>query len=126
MVSNENEEMLSVSEKGIGKRTEINEYRITNRGGKGVIAMKLTSKTGKLVGVVNVDENMDLMVLTSSGKMIRVDMQTIRKAGRATRGVIIVNVDDDKAVSIARCQKEEKEEEVIEEENGLLDLKNEE
>lgn len=126
VVSNENEEILSVSEKGIGKRTEINEYRITNRGGKGVIAMKLTSKTGKLVGVVNVDENMDLMVLTSSGKMIRVDMQTIRKAGRATSGVIIVNVDDDKVVSIARCPKEEKEEEVIEEENGLLDLKNEE
>ena len=125
VVSNENEEILSVSEKGIGKRTEINEYRITNRGGKGVIAMKLTSKTGKLVGVVNVDENMDLMVLTSSGKMIRVDMQTIRKAGRATSGVIIVNVDDDKVVSIARCPKEEKEE-VIEEENGLLDLKNEE
>ena len=124
VVSNENEEILSVSEKGIGKRTEINEYRITNRGGKGVIAMKLTSKTGKLVGVVNVDENMDLMVLTSSGKMIRVDMQTIRKAGRATSGVIIVNVDDDKVVSIARCPKEEKEEEV-EEENGLLDLKNE-
>ena len=126
VVSNENEEILSVSEKGIGKRTEINEYRITNRGGKGVIAMKLTSKTGKLVGVVNVDENMDLMVLTSSGKMIRVDMQTIRKAGRATSGVIIVNVDDDKVVSIARCPKEEKEEEAIEEENGLLDLKNEE
>lgn len=109
VIVDENEEILSVSEKGIGKRTEVNEYRITNRGGKGVIAMKLTNKTGKLVGVVNVDENMDLMVLTSSGKMIRVDMQSIRKAGRATSGVIIVNVDDDKVVSIARCPKEEKE-----------------
>ncbi len=128
VVSSENEEILSVSEKGIGKRTEINEYRITNRGGKGVIAMKLTSKTGKLVGVVNVDENMDLMVLTSSGKMIRVDMQAIRKAGRATSGVIIVNVNDDKVVSIARCPKEEKEEEseALEEDNGLLGLNNEE
>ncbi|MCH5322029.1 MAG: DNA gyrase subunit A [Helicobacter sp.] len=109
-IESDNEEILSVSEKGIGKRTEVNEYRITKRGGKGVIAMKLTPKTGKLVGVVNVDENMDLMVLTSSGKMIRVDMQGIRKAGRATSGVIIVNVNDDKVVSIARCPKEEKEE----------------
>lgn len=107
VVEDENQEILSVSEKGIGKRTEVNEYRMTNRGSKGVIAMKLTSKTGKLVGIVNVDENMDLMVLTSSGKMIRVDMQSIRKAGRATSGVIIVNVNDDKVVSIARCPKEE-------------------
>ena len=117
-IIDENEEILSVSEKGIGKRTEVNEYRITNRGGKGVIAMKLTGKTGKLVGVVNVDEKMDLMVLTSSGKMIRVDMQSIRKAGRATSGVIIVNVDDDKVVSIARCPKEEKESEVREGDEG--------
>ncbi len=107
VMSSENEEILSVSERGIGKRTEVNEYRITNRGGKGVIAMRLTEKTGKLVGIVNVDENMDLMALTSSGKMIRVDMQSIRKAGRATSGVIIVNVDDDKVVSIARCPKED-------------------
>ena len=117
-IIDENEEILSVSEKGIGKRTEVNEYRITNRGGKGVIAMKLTGKTGKLVGVVNVDEKMDLMVLTSSGKMIRVDMQSIRKAGRATSGVIIVNVDDDKVVSIARCPKEEKESEASEGDEG--------
>ena len=119
VVASENEEILSVSEKGIGKRTEVNEYRITNRGGKGVIAMKLTPKTGKLVGIVNVDENMDLMVLTSSGKMIRVDMQSIRKAGRATSGVIIVNVDDDKVVSIARCPKEEEQDD--ENEFGLLE-----
>lgn len=119
IIANENEEILSVSEKGIGKRTEANEYRITKRGGKGVIAMKLTPKTGKLVGVVNVDENMDLMVLTSNGKMIRVDMQTIRKAGRATSGVIIVNVNDEKVVSIARCPKEEK---AIDEEEESVDL----
>lgn len=123
IIANENEEILSVSEKGIGKRTEANEYRITNRGGKGVIAMKLTPKTGKLVGIVNVDENMDLMVLTSSGKMIRVDMQSIRKAGRNTSGVIIVNVDDDRVVFIARCPKEEQESIENEEDSslGLLD-----
>jgi DNA gyrase subunit A len=69
--------------------------------------MKLTSKTKDLVGVVMVDESMDLMALTSSGKMIRVDMQTIRKAGRNTSGVIVVNVGSDEVVSIARCPKEE-------------------
>ncbi|CAM2959065.1 DNA gyrase subunit A [Helicobacter burdigaliensis] len=122
VISSENEEILSVSEKGIGKRTEANEYRITKRGGKGVIAMKLTPKTGKLVGVVNVDENMDLMVLTSSGKMIRVDMHSIRKAGRATSGVIIVNVAEEKVVSIARCPKEEKDEEEGEEQSQDLGL----
>ncbi len=126
IIANENEEILSVSEKGIGKRTEANEYRITKRGGKGVIAMKLTPKTGKLVGVVNVDENMDLMVLTSSGKMIRVDMQSIRKAGRATSGVIIVNVNDEKVVSIARCPKEEKEIQESDEDIGLLGANNKE
>ncbi len=107
VIRSEKEELLTVSEKGIGKRTEAEEYRLQSRGGKGVIAMKLTPKTGSLVGVVNVDESMDLMLLTSTGKMIRVDMQTIRKAGRNTSGVIIVNVSDDKVVSIARCPKEE-------------------
>ena len=126
IIANENEEILSVSEKGIGKRTEANEYRITKRGGKGVIAMKLTPKTGKLVGVVNVDENMDLMVLTSSGKMIRVDMQSIRKAGRATSGVIIVNEKKEKVVSIARCPKEEKEIQESDEDIGLLGANNKE
>ncbi len=118
VLSSEKEELLTVSEKGLGKRTEAEEYRLINRGGKGVIAMKLTAKTGNLVGVVNVDEGMDLMVLTSSGKMIRVDMQTIRKAGRATSGVIIVDVDDDRVIDIAVCPKEEKEEDITEESDG--------
>ncbi|RAX57054.1 DNA gyrase subunit A [Helicobacter monodelphidis] len=111
VINSENEEVLSVSEKGIGKRTEVSEYRMTKRGGKGVIAMKLTQKTGQLVGIVSVDESMDLMVLTGNGKMIRVDMHSIRKAGRNTSGVIIVNVQDEWVVSIAKCPKEEKEDE---------------
>ncbi|WP_281951290.1 DNA gyrase subunit A [Nitrosophilus kaiyonis] len=110
-IENEEQELLTVSEKGIGKRTEANEYREQSRGGKGVIAMKLTPKTGDVVGVVTVDEDKDLMVLTSIGKMIRVDMQSIRKAGRNTSGVMIVRLDKgDKVVSIAKCPKEEKEE----------------
>ncbi|WP_086251583.1 DNA gyrase subunit A [Campylobacter devanensis] len=107
VIENDAQEILSVSQKGIGKRTTADEYRLQSRGGKGVICMKLTSKTKDLVGVVMVDESMDLMALTSSGKMIRVDMQTIRKAGRNTSGVIVVNVGSDEVVSIARCPKEE-------------------
>ena len=104
-----------MSEKGLGKRTTASEYREQNRAGKGVISMKLTPKTGDVVGVVFVEEDKDLMCLTSIGKMIRVDMETIRKAGRNTSGVKIVNVDaKDRVVSIAKCQKEE----TPDEENG--------
>ena len=79
--------------------------------------MKLSPKTGNIVGEVLVDDTQDLMLLTSIGKMIRVDMQTIRKAGRNTSGVIIVNMDkDDKVVSIAKCPKEDEEIEL--DENG--------
>ncbi|KIM05387.1 MAG: DNA gyrase subunit A [Sulfurovum sp. AS07-7] len=115
----EEQEILTVSEMGVGKRTTVDEYRVTNRAGSGVISMKLSNKTGKtVVGNVIVDENQDLMALTSIGKMIRVDMQSIRKAGRNTSGVNIVNVDKgDRVVSIARCPKEE-----IDDENGELDI----
>ncbi|AQW86046.1 DNA gyrase, subunit A [Campylobacter pinnipediorum subsp. caledonicus] len=107
VIENNSQEVLSISQKGIGKRTTADEYRLTNRGGKGVICMKLTGRTGDLVGVVMVDDDMDLMALTTSGKMIRVDMQSIRKAGRNTSGVIVVNVDGDEVVSIASCPKTE-------------------
>ncbi|RXJ75190.1 DNA gyrase subunit A [Aliarcobacter skirrowii] len=110
IIDSEDQEILTVSEKGIGKRTTVEEYRLTNRAGSGVIAMKLSPKTGNVIGEVLVDDTQDLMLLTSIGKMIRVDMQTIRKAGRNTSGVIIVNMDkDDKVVSIAKCPKEDEE-----------------
>ena len=124
VIENETQELLTVSEKGIGKRTEVEAYRLTNRAGSGVISMKLSNRTGqKVIGNVLVDENQDLMALTSIGKMIRVDMQTIRKAGRNTSGVTIVNVDKgDKVVSIAKCPKEEepKEELIIDEKDNTL------
>ncbi|AHJ11679.1 DNA gyrase subunit A [Sulfurospirillum multivorans] len=108
VIYNDQEELLTVTEKGIGKRTTADEYRLQGRGGKGVIAMKLTPKTADLVGVVIVDEDKDLMALTSSGKMIRVDMETIRKAGRNTSGVKVVSVEGKDVVqSLARCPKEE-------------------
>jgi len=110
IIASDEQEILIVAEKGIGKRTEAGEYRLTNRGGSGVIAMKMTNKTGKyIVGCLMVDEDMDMMALTKGGKMIRVDMQTISKSSRNTSGVYIVKGDE--VVSISRCPKEEKEEE---------------
>jgi DNA gyrase subunit A len=114
-IENEEDELLMLSEKGLGKRTTASEYREQNRAGKGVISMKLTPKTGDVVGVVMVEEDKDLMCLTSVGKMIRVDMEQIRKAGRNTSGVKVVSVEKkDIVVSIAKCQKEEKPEEISE------------
>jgi len=112
VIEHEEQELLTVSENGVGKRTEVEAYRLTNRAGSGVASMKLSPKTGKtVVGNVLVDEDQDLMALTSVGKMIRVDMNTIRKAGRNTSGVTIVNVDKgDKVVSIAKCPKEKDDE----------------
>lgn len=107
-ISSDNDKLLTVSEQGIGKQTLAGEYRLQSRGGKGVIVMKLTSKTGDLVSIVNVnDENMDLMVLTTKGKMIRVDTNAIREAGRNTSGVKIVNVGSEKVAFAVTCPKEE-------------------
>lgn len=117
VIENDEQEVLSISAKGIGKRTNAGEYRLQSRGGKGVICMKLTDKTKELISVVIVDESMDLMALTSSGKMIRVDMQSIRKAGRNTSGVIVVKVENDEVVSIAKCPKEENNDEGFDDEN---------
>ncbi|GKH60820.1 DNA gyrase subunit A [Campylobacter ureolyticus] len=114
------QEILSVASKGIGKRTTAEEYRLQKRAGKGVICMRLTNKTGDLVGIVIVDDEMDLMALTTSGKMIRVDMQSIRKAGRNTSGVKVVNVDGEEVVNIAICPKIEDEE--ASEESDQLNL----
>jgi DNA gyrase subunit A len=115
-IQSEEDELLMLSEKGLGKRTTASEYREQNRAGKGVISMKLTPKTGDVVGVVMVEEDKDLMCLTSVGKMIRVDMEQIRKAGRNTSGVKVVTVEKkDIVVSMAKCQKEEKPDEPKEE-----------
>lgn len=107
-IGSDNDKLLTVSEQGIGKQTLAGEYRLQSRGGKGVIVMKLTNKTGNLVSIVNVnDENMDLMVLTTKGKMIRVDTDAIREAGRNTSGVKIVNVGSEKVAFAVTCPKEE-------------------
>jgi len=118
IIDSDEQEILTVSEKGIGKRTTAGEYRLTNRAGSGVIAMKLNAKTGKhVVGCVIVNENMDMMALTKGGKMIRVDMQSISKSSRNTSGVYIVKGDD--VASISRCPKKETPEDGDDEENEL-------
>jgi DNA gyrase subunit A len=123
IIKNDEEEILIVSEKGIGKRTAAGEYRLTNRAGSGVIAMKLNQKTGaNVVGCLMVDESMDMMALTKTGKMIRVDMHAISKSGRNTSGVYIVKGDE--VGSISRCPKVEKDEDELLEDDTSADASN--
>ncbi len=86
--------VLVVSEKGFGKRTAIDEYRITNRGGKGVKTISVTGKTGKLVGILDVKEKQDLMITCKSGITIRMPVTGISEQGRATQGVKLIRLDE--------------------------------
>jgi DNA gyrase subunit A len=88
-----------VSEKGYGKRTAIDDYRITNRGGKGVKTISVTEKTGKLVGILDVNEAEDLMITCVSGITIRMPITGISEQGRATQGVKLIRLDDDDAIA---------------------------
>lgn len=91
--------VLVVSEKGFGKRTPIDEYRITNRGGKGVKTINVTEKTGKLVGILDVSEKEDLMITCISGITIRMSIAQISEQGRATQGVKLIRLDDEDAIA---------------------------
>ncbi|WQS39306.1 DNA topoisomerase (ATP-hydrolyzing) subunit A [Helicobacter pylori] len=107
VISDDSNKLLSVSENGLGKQTLAEAYREQSRGGKGVIGMKLTQKTGNLVGVISVDdEKLDLMILTASAKMIRVSIKDIRETGRNASGVKLINTAD-KVVYVNSCPKEE-------------------
>ncbi len=107
VISGDGNKLLSVSENGLGKQTLAEAYREQSRGGKGVIGMKLTQKTGNLVGVISVDnENLDLMILTASAKMIRVSIKDIRETGRNASGVKLINTTD-KVMYVNSCPKEE-------------------
>ncbi len=107
VISDDGNKLLSVSENGLGKQTLAEAYREQSRGGKGVIGMKLTQKTGNLVSVISVDdENLDLMILTASAKMIRVSIKDIRETGRNASGVKLINTAD-KVVYANSCPKEE-------------------
>jgi DNA gyrase subunit A len=93
--------ILSVSENGFGKRTNAEEYRLTNRGGSGVINMKTTPKIGKVSGIQLVDETSELMVISQFGKIIRIDTKSVRAAGRSTSGVKLLDLDSDDKVAAA-------------------------
>ncbi|HWF12705.1 MAG TPA: DNA gyrase subunit A [Candidatus Acidoferrales bacterium] len=100
--------MLTVSEKGFGKRTPLAEYRITSRGGKGVINLKSTDRNGPVVAVLQVAEESDVMIITEYGKVIRVHGNEIREAGRSTQGVRLLRLeDDDKIAAAASIQEDE-------------------
>jgi DNA gyrase subunit A len=93
--------ILSISENGYGKRTPLMDYRLTARGGKGVINMKITPKIGKVVAILSVKEDTDLMIITREGKIIRLESGEIRQAGRSTQGVRLVRNDEGDQVAAA-------------------------
>ena len=93
--------ILSIAENGYGKRTPLEDYRLTARGGKGVINMKTTNKTGPVVAILSVKEDSDLMIVSQNGKIIRIESATIRQAGRSTQGVRLVYLEDDDKVAAA-------------------------
>ena len=99
--------MLTVSEKGYGKRTPLAEYRITSRGGKGVINLKTTDRNGSVVATLQVSEDSDAMIITGFGKIIRVHSNEIREAGRSTQGVRLLRLEDEDKIAAAAIIEEE-------------------
>jgi len=107
-VHNFEDELLVVSENGYGKRSSIDDYRITNRGGKGVKTISITEKTGGLVAIKNVCDSDDLMIINKSGIAIRMSVEDLRVMGRATQGVKLINIKgDDSIAAVAKVMKDE-------------------
>src|SRR5690606_28220018 len=100
--------VLVVSEKGYGKRSDIDEYRVTNRGGKGVKTINITEKTGNLVGIKSVTDANDLMIITKNGITIRLNVSDLRVMGRATQGVRLINIqENDRIAAVTKVDHEE-------------------
>ena len=121
-VKNKEDSILVVSEKGYGKRSKLDDYRITNRGGKGVKTMNVTEKTGNLIAMLNVNDTEDLMIINKSGLIIRLAVADLRVMGRATQGVRLIALGKDSIADVSKVPSEEKDEEEtlenkIEEEN---------
>jgi DNA gyrase subunit A len=107
-VNDMSSEILVVAENGYGKRSSLDEYRITNRGGKGVKTLNITDKTGKLVSINNVTDADDLMIINKSGLTIRMDVSDLRVMGRATQGVRLINIKgNDSIAAVTKVMKEE-------------------
>ncbi len=114
-LQNGNEDILVISENGYGKRSKIEDYRVTNRGGKGVKTLNVTEKTGDLIAIKSVSDDNDLMIITQRGLTIRLAVNTISLLGRATQGVRLINLKGEGSIaSVARVVNEEAEEENIE------------
>ncbi|MCB2219176.1 MAG: DNA gyrase subunit A [Bacteroidetes bacterium] len=111
-MENGEQDVLVVSENGYGKRSNLDDYRITNRGGKGVKTINITDKTGKLIAIKAVTDNYDLMIITRNGILIRLAVENLRVMGRATQGVRLINLrDDDHIAAVARVEIDEDAEE---------------
>ncbi|AZA59734.1 DNA gyrase subunit A [Chryseobacterium indoltheticum] len=124
----ENDTVLVVSEKGYGKRTAVEDYRITNRGGKGVITLNITEKTGNLIAIQNVTDEDGLMIINKSGVAIRMNMDEMRVMGRNTQGVRMINLKkNDEIAAIAKvAMDKDVEEDIIEGEESLENISTEE
>ncbi len=117
-VENENFDVLVVSENGYGKRSSLIDYRVTNRGGKGVKTINITPKTGNLIAIKEVNDSDDLIIINKSGILIRLGVRDLRVMGRATQGVRLINLRDEDAIaSVAKVDVDESEEDV----DDLLD-----
>ena len=113
-LQNDNEDILVISENGYGKRSKLEDYRVTNRGGKGVKTLNITEKTGKLISIKSVSDRNDLMIITEHGLTIRLAVKFISLLGRATQGVRLINLKgEDSIASVARVVNESTEEEVM-------------
>ncbi|WP_299624810.1 DNA gyrase subunit A [uncultured Tenacibaculum sp.] len=110
--------ILVVSEKGYGKRSKLEDYRITNRGGKGVKTLNISEKTGNLVAIKNVDDSNDLMIINKSGITIRMAVEDLRVMGRATQGVKLINIKNNDSIAAVAKVMHEEEEDANENENG--------
>ncbi|TCD27153.1 DNA gyrase subunit A [Pedobacter psychrodurus] len=120
-VNNPEVTVLVVSEKGYGKRTDIEDYRVTNRGGKGVKTINVTEKTGQLVSIKDVTDSEDLMIINRSGIVIRIPVSALRVMGRATQGVRLISLKgDDEIASVTKIDHEEDEEETVDLESVLV------
>jgi DNA gyrase subunit A len=117
-VNDMNSEILVVSEKGYGKRSSLEDYRITNRGGKGVKTLNITDKTGSLISINSVTDSDDLMIINKSGLTIRMEVSDLRVMGRATQGVRLINIKgNDEIAAVTKVIREEEAIEVTDEEN---------
>jgi len=113
-VKGNEETILVVAEKGIGKRSKVEDYRITNRGGKGVKTINITNKTGQLIAIKNVEDTDDLMIINKSGILIRLPVSGLRVIGRATQGVKLINLKEkDSIAAVTNVPKEEEEDSLL-------------